>query len=197
MAAASFWAAWSRHSAVLPALAEQMGRPIGTIAGQEAANDAKQILEDAGVYASIDGKTSYTKEAAELWQTTRWSEERTAEQLLDRRDPADPQPRQQLGKLWRALEAQSAATLWAKLDDHDRSTWYDGGGHGAGSVWTAAQHTAGTPQAPVWYASAQFVIATAARTLAFGLPPTATCRLPAARTNDNDADDHDEVDRTR
>ena len=189
MAAASFWATWVRHKKILPGLAEQTGRPLVEIAGQEAADKAKQTLEQAGLYVEEDGGVQMTKEAADLWATCRWSKDRSAEELMQTKhmddamtpareeNPADATSRKVLGRIWRGLEAIEAAKLWQKLDEHDRNVWYDGGGQGAGSIWCAAQHGASTPQAPVWFADAHFALATATRTMALRLPATATCNL--------------------
>ena len=190
MAAACYWAAWVRHLWVIKDLAAAMGRPLERIAGQETAKKAQETLAKAQLLADDQGAVQLEAELAGAWQKTRWKQDRSAEQLLDEKNLGQasedaPRPgRKLLGKLWRGLEARKAQQLHAKLDEYDQTLWYDGGGQGAGAVWTAAQHAAATPQAPVWFSNAHFVLATAARTLALRLPAGATCQLPAAHAGD-------------
>ena len=153
VAAASYWAAFDMHSAILPRLAASIGRPLPAIHPEALkAEEARSSLIRFGVAVESGGMIEVARYARADFEASPWLEDIP---LADLVRPAPTEKNEEgdifapasvaraaiykklLSRILRVIEAVAAARLWAKLDKQQRVTMLSAGGTGTGSTWSA------------------------------------------------------------
>ena len=73
---AAYWATWDLHAQVLPMLAAELGRPVGHVADEELAQQARQRLEQAGVCAKCNAILKFSDEVTRVYTACPWNQEK-------------------------------------------------------------------------------------------------------------------------
>ena len=161
---AANWATWDLHAQVILQLATELGRAVTNMADGDSAEQARQRLGKAGICACPN---KLTEDAARVYQSSPWSQERDVTKILGHTTEHD------FCNDTHALAclAVEAARLWEMADDELRKVMPSSGGPGNGSMWIAP-----TKSAQDLLPGAQFMMSTV---LKLGCESNATGRLCA------------------
>ena len=186
MADAAFWAAWASMQARIPVLASGLGVRVNGCAGALEASEAKSRLEAEGVVVDLQGGVRFTSDAASAYASSPWSQDAPADALGALKllpEASAPEvapgaapaglPRRFASRIFRHLDALSAARLWSGLGVARREGLLSAGGAGAGALWIQMPSASAD-----WFPSSFFRTASLRRLGALGAPRGATCRIP-------------------
>ena len=148
MCAAAYFAAWQQHKDAIPKLAGVLGRPILHEVDSEDAEQAREVLVEAGINFH-EGQPIFTAEAAEEYERGPWvadtpteavfrftSAEGAVREHAGAPSHADTSRARLCGRICRGLQALRATRLWQQLSTDGRAAMLASGGPGAGQTWT-------------------------------------------------------------